>query len=147
VIMKGELVANFWPVVDGTTGLIQRVLARAYVVAGGDAAISGTLSALAPDDFRLARAFPIPARFELVTEHGTLKGCVSLERYQQHEFAIIEPIIRALESGFAKLQGINVDSKEPVGLGLIPRFPQAPYIITTFLLEAPDGTLTPQFPG
>lgn len=70
--MKSELVANFWPVVDGTTGLIQRVLARAYVVAGGDAAI---------------------------------------------------------------------------GARLIPRFPQAPYIITTFLLEASDGTLTPQLPG
>lgn len=142
-----ELVANFWPVVDGTTQLIQRVLARAYVVTGGDDVISRTLSALAPGDFRLAEAFRIPSRFQLVTEHGTLKGCVSLEQYQQHEFAIIEPIIRELENGFAKLQGINVLSMEPIGVGLIPRFPQDPYIITTFVLEAPDGSLTPQIPG
>lgn len=96
--MMSELAENFSPVVDGTIEFIQRVLARADVVVGGDA-------------------------------------------------VIIEPIIRALENGLANLQGINVVSKEPIGVGLIPHLPQDPYIITTFLLEALDGTLTPQLPG
>jgi hypothetical protein len=39
--MNAELVANFWPVIDSTSGLIQRVLARAYLVTGGDEVLIG----------------------------------------------------------------------------------------------------------
>ena len=72
---------------DETLWLTQKALAELFGVQRP--AISGTLSTLASGDFRLAQAFQITARFKLVTEHGTLKGCVSLEQYQQHEFAII----------------------------------------------------------
>ena len=145
-LMTTELVANFWPVIDSTSGLIQRVLARAYLVAGGDDAINSTLLSLAPQDYLLATAFRIPTRFTLQTNVGTLEGCVSVEQYQRYEFAIIEPVLQQLETQFAKFQGINMKSLKPTGVAQIPRFTKEPYIITTFLLESPDGRLAPQIP-
>jgi hypothetical protein len=144
--MSAELVANFWPVVDSTSGLIQRVLARAYLVAGGDEVISATLLSLAPQDYVLATPFRIPVRFVMQTNFGSLEGCVSVEQYQQYEFQIIEPVLQQLETQFAKLQGINMQSPKPTGIAQIPRFTKDPYIITTFLLESPDGGLLPQLP-
>ena len=142
--MNSGLVANFWPVVDSTSGLIQRILARAYLVAGDDPVISATLLSLAPQDYLLATPFQIPRRFTLQTNFGPLEGCVSIEQYQQYEFAIIEPVLQQLETQFAKLQGINMESSKPVGVGQVPRFTKDPYIITTFLLETPDGRLAPR---
>lgn len=144
--MNAELVANIWPVIDSTSGLIQRVLARAYVVAGDDEVFSATLLSLAPRDYLLATAFRIPTRFTLQTDFGTLEGCVSVEQYQRYEFAIIEPALQQLETQFAKLQGINMEVSKPMGVAFIPRFTQEPYLITTFLLESPDGSLAPQLP-
>ncbi len=144
--MNAELVANFWPVVDSTSGLIQRVLARAYLVAGGDDVISATLLSLAPQDYVLATPFRIPVRFVIQTDFGSLEGCVSVEQYQRYEFQIIEPVLQQLETRFAKFQGINMESPNPTGVARIPRFPKEPYIITTFLLESPDGGLSPRIP-
>lgn len=144
--MNTELVANFWPVIDSTSGLIQRVLARAYLVTGGDDVFSTTLLSLAPQDYLLATAFRIPTRFTLQTEFGTLEGCVSIEQYQRYEFAIIEPVLQQLETQFAKFQGIDMEHSRPVGVAQIPRFSEEPYIITTFLMESPDGRLSPQLP-
>jgi hypothetical protein len=144
--MNAELIANFWPVIDSTSGLIQRVLARAYLATGGDEAFSSTLLSLAPQDYLLATSFRIPTRFTLQTQLGTLEGCVSVEQYQRYEFTIIEPVLQQLESQFAKFQGINMQASKPTGVAQIPRFTKDPYIITTFLLESPDGCLTPQLP-
>ena len=74
--MNAELIANFWPVIDSTSGLIQRVLARAYLATGGDEAFSSTLLSLAPQDYLLATAFRIPTRFTLQTQFGTLDATV-----------------------------------------------------------------------
>jgi hypothetical protein len=144
--MNTELVANLWPVIDSTSGLIQRVLARAYLVAGGDEVFSATLLSLAPQDYLLATAFRIPTRFTLQTPFGTLEGCVSVEQYQRYEFQIIEPVLQQLETQFAKFQGINMEAPNPMAVARIPRFTEDPYIITTFLLESPDGSLAPQLP-
>jgi hypothetical protein len=37
-----------------------------------------------------------------------------------------------------------MQSPQPLGVGQIPRFPQDPYVITTFLLESAEGHLIPQ---
>jgi hypothetical protein len=67
--MNTELVANFWPAIDSTSGLIQRVLARAHLVSGGDDVFSSTLLSLAPQDYLLATAFRIPTRFPNPDDH------------------------------------------------------------------------------
>ena len=139
-----ELVANVWPVVDEQAMLVQRFMIRAYAVEADDAAISALLTTLAPTDYLLARVFPIPARFRQVSPHGELVGCVSLTQFHQQQFSILEPAFRALEADHAPLQGIAVTGTQPVGTGKIPRFPENPYLVTTVLLETPDGRLIPQ---
>ena len=141
-----ELVANVWPVVDGTAGLIQRYFVRAYAMEAPDAVISDTLQALAATDFRIAHVFQIPPRFEHVTPYGTLNGCVSPTLFYEYQSAILEPAFRELEKGFARLQGISIAGSDgkPVAVGIIPRFPAEPYLLVTTLVETPDGRLLPQ---
>lgn len=137
------LVANIWPIVDEQSGLIYRVLARAYALETTDNVISSTLLALAPKDYLLASAFTLPDRFQHVTAHGTLKACLHISDYATYESVIIEPIITQLEEQFAKLQGVCMTRGEPIGIAHIPRFGQEPYVITTFVMESLNGKLTP----
>jgi len=138
-----ELTANVWPVVDAATGFVLRFLMRAYALEASDEVISRTLRALAPTDFRMARPFQVPECFIMTSEHGTLPGCVTITKFHEHQGAILEGAFRSLEEEFAKLQGIDVSGAQTVGIGLIPRFPPAPYLLVTSLLETVDGRLVP----
>lgn len=140
-----ELTANVWPVVDDS-GLVLRYLMRAYAMEAPDDVIGRTLLALAKTDFLMARAFPIPERFEIATEHGTMPSCVVLADFHEYQAVIIAPGLAELEKGFAKLQGISVDTPNstPMGLNSIPRFPNEPYLVTTTLVETAAGRLIPQ---
>ena len=79
-----ELVANIWPIVDDTSGLIQRVAARAYALpAGSDSRISDVLLGLAATDFVMAKQYGIPKRFTVQSEFapllpGTMRGVRTL---------------------------------------------------------------------
>jgi hypothetical protein len=141
-----ELVANVWPVVDELTGLVQRFLARAYALEADDDTISRTLTALAPADFVMAEVFPIPQRCRYVTPHGELSGCVSLELFHHHQSQILEGALATLERNHAPLQGIATSGGVATGVGIIPRFPDDPYVVVTMLLETADGRLIPQLP-
>ena len=139
-----ELVANVWPIVDETFGLVQRFFMRAYALEVDDATISRTLTALAPTDFRMAQVFTVPRQFEYVTRAGTLEGCVTLGDFHGHQPAILEAAFRSLEADYPRLQGIAMPGGEPVGIGLLPRFSPDPYLVVTTLIETTDGRLLPQ---
>jgi hypothetical protein len=139
-----ELVANVWPVVDVGTGLVQRYFMRAYAMDAEDRVISTVLKALAPTDFRIARAFKIPTRFKVTSEHGTLSGAVPVSTFQHDMQTILEEAYRSLENDYVKLQGIDMSSGSPRPVNVIPRFPSNPYAVTTVLIETQDGQLNPQ---
>ena len=139
-----ELVANVWPVVDESTGLVQRFFMRAYAMESDDNVISAVLQALAPTDFRIARGFKVPERFKLTSERGTMNGTVPIDAFQQNIQAIIEGAYRELESDYAKVQGIDMSSGTPKPVNVIPRFPVDPYTVITSLIETFDGQLLPQ---
>ena len=142
-----ELVANVWPIFDADSGFVHRFLMRSYLVVGPDEAISATLRSLAATDFRLAKVYRIPASCEIVSEHGVLAGCVTLADFHRHRSIILEPALRALEHEYAHFQGLSQThglSGDLVGIALIPRFPQHPYLLVTCLLETLDGQLLPQ---
>ena len=101
-----ELVANVWPVVDRDTGMVLRVMVRAYAMDAPDAVISATLRALASSDFRMARIYRIPTRFEVVSEYGVLRGCISIGDFERYEGEILSEAFRDAEASFTKLQGI-----------------------------------------
>jgi hypothetical protein len=143
--MECELVANIWPIVDATTGFIQRIAARAYAVPfGNDALISGILSALAPTDYVLAKQFPISQRFSVVSSYGKIAGTVSVQEYNHYDRTIIEPILEALAQDRPEFVGISVVRDEPQGVRPNVRFAKEPYIVTTFLIEDSEGNLIPQ---
>lgn len=142
-----ELIANVWPVVDESSGLVQRFFMRAYAIDGEDHVISVVLNALAPTDFRIARAFKVPERFKLTSEHGTIMGMVSISSFQQNVHAIIEGAYQELEKDYARIQGIDMSSGTPTPVNVIPRFPENPYITVTALIETYDGNLMPKLAG
>jgi hypothetical protein len=144
--MALELAANVWPVVDSGMGVVLRYFIRAYAMDARDDVIGATLRALAPADFRVAQMFTIPKRFTLVSEYGELSGCVTIADFHQYQETILTPTFADLEKAFAKLQGIrlSLEDEQPIGVGLIPRFPHEPYLLVTSLLEMPDGRLVPQ---
>lgn len=139
-----ELVANVWPVVDEGTGLVQRYFMRAYAMDAEDRVISAVLKALAPTDFRIARAFKVSARFKVTSEHGTLNGAIPVGAFHQNLQQILEEAYRSMENDYVKPQGIDMSSGAPRPVNVIPRFPDNPYTVTTVLIETQDGQLIPQ---
>lgn len=139
-----ELIANVWPVVDESTGLVQRFFMRAYAISADDRVISTLLKALAPTDFRIARDFKVPDHFKLTSEHRTFNGIVPIAVFQQDIQSILEEAYRALESDYAKVQGVDMSSGSPRLVNIIPRFPESPYTMITALIETSDGQLIPQ---
>lgn len=139
-----ELVANVWPVVDEGTGLVQRYFMRAYAIDAEDRVISTVLKVLAPTDFRIARAFKVAARFKVTSEHGTLNGAVPVGVFHQNMQTILEEAYRSVENDYVKVQGIDMSSGSPKPVNVIPQFPNAPYTVTTVLIETSDGQLIPQ---
>lgn len=137
-----ELVANIWPVVDSSSGLIHRFAARAYVMNAPNVVISSTLRSLASTDYVLARQFPIPPLFEVVSEHGKLQGAASVDLFNQHQPEILEEALRTMEAEMPKLHGVGMDSEgKPFHQRITVSFPQDPYLVVTFLIEDADGNL------
>jgi hypothetical protein len=139
-----ELVANVWPVVDAPTGLVIRFFIRAYVMDASDDVVSRTLHALAPSDFRVAQLFPVPRQCSVTSERGTLKGCITIGDFRDHQAVILENAFRVVEGQFARLQALADEGDSQItGVSLIPRFPTNPYVLLTPLLETSDGNLIP----
>lgn len=137
-----ELVANIWPIVDQMTGIVQRFLFRAYALEANDEEISTVLTILARSDYRTAQVVRIPDNFKLSSEHGTMSGAVEASSFNQHMHSILEDTLIAAEKSFANMNnyGIGVDGP------LIPealKFPAEPYLVTTYLIELPNGELIP----
>lgn len=140
-----ELAANIWPIIDAQSGIIQRVAARAYAIpTGHDELISSLLRGLAPTDFTIAEQYPISKRFNLNTDHGSLQGAVSVRGFNTLAESIIEPILKQLEARCPAIVGISMATGTPQGTRPELRFPETPYLVTTFLLEDLEGNLTPQ---
>lgn len=137
-----ELVANIWPIVDQTTGVVQRFLFRAYALEAIDQEISTVLTILARSDYRTAQVEKIPDNYQLSSEHGTMSGAVEVAMFNQYMHSILEDTLVAAEKSFANMNnyGIGVDGP------LIPealKFPAEPYLVTTFLMEQLNGELIP----
>jgi len=142
-----ELVANVWPVADQLTGLVQRFFIRAYALDADDATISRTLTALAPTDFIMAKVFRVPKAIRTMTDFGTLEGCVGIGDFHMLQSQVLDAAFQELEQDFAKLQGISMATGKPTAIGILPRFPEDPYLVVTTLVETPDGRLLPRLPA
>ena len=137
-----ELVANVWPIVDQTTGIVQRFLFRAYALEANDEEISTVLTILARSDYRTAQLEKIPDNYKLSSEHGTMSGAVEVGMFNQYMHSILEDTLIAAEKSFANMNNYGIGIDGP----LIPEaltFPAEPYLVTTYLIELPSGELIP----
>ncbi len=137
-----ELVANVWPIVDQTTGVVQRFLFRAYALEATDQEISTVLTILARSDYRTAQVVKIPDNYKLSSEHGTMSGAVEVGMFNQYMHSILEDTLIAAEKSFANMNNYGIGIDGP----LIPKaltFPTEPYLVTTYLIELPSGELIP----
>lgn len=137
-----ELVANVWPIVDQTTGIVQRFLFRAYALEANDEEISTVLTILARSDYRTAQLEKIPDNYKLSSEHGTMSGAVEVGMFNQYMHSILEDTLIASEKSFANMDNYGIGLDGP----LIPealKFPAEPYLVTTYLIELPSGELIP----
>lgn len=137
-----ELVVNVWPIVDQTTGIVQRFLFKAYALEATDQEISTVLTILARSDYRTAQVEKIPDNYKLSSEHGTISGAVEVGMFNQYMHSILEDTLIAAEKSFANMNNYGIGIDGP----LIPEaltFPAEPYFVTTYLLELPSGELIP----
>ena len=137
-----ELVANVWPIVDQTTGIVQRFLFRAYALDATDQEISTVLTILARSDYRTAQVEKIPDNYKLSSEHGTMSGAVEVAMFNQYMHSIVEDTLIAAEKSFANMNNYGIGIDGP----LIPEtltFPAEPYLVITYLIELPSGELIP----
>mgnify|MGYP007084428859 CR=1 FL=1 len=137
-----ELVANIWPIVDQMTGVVQRFLFRAYALDATDQEISTVLTVLSRSDYRTAKVVKIPENYKLNSEHGTISGAVEIAMFNQYMHNIIESTLTAAEKSFAEMENFGIGVDGP----LIPdalTFPPEPYLVTTYLMEQPNGELIP----
>ena len=137
-----ELVANIWPILDQETGVIQRFLFRAYALEATDQEISTVLTILARSDYRTAQGVKIPDNYKLSSEHGTISGAVEVAMFNQYMHNIIENTLKATEKSFANMNNFGIGREGPVTPKAL-KFPAEPYLVTTFLMEQPNGELIP----
>jgi hypothetical protein len=64
--------------------------------------------------------------------------------FHQNMQTILEDAFRSMENDYVKLQGIDMSSGSPKPVNVVPKFPDAPYTVTTVLIETLDGRLIPQ---
>ena len=137
-----ELVANVWPIVDQTTGIVQRFLFRAYALETNDQEISTVLNILARSDYRTAQVVKIPDNYILDSQHGTMSGALEVAAFNQVIYSVIEATLIDAEKSFANMKNFGIGVDGP----LIPqalKFPAEPYLVTTYLIELPSGELIP----
>lgn len=117
-------------------------LFRAYALEATDQEISTVLTILARSDYRTAQVEKIPDNYKLNSEHGTTSGAVEAPLFNQYMHSIVEDTLTAAEKSFADMKNFGIGVDGP----LIPealKFPAEPYFVTTYLLESPNGELTP----
>lgn len=138
-----ELAANVWPVLDESTGIVQRYFMRAYAFKAPDDVIGATLRSLAPTDYCLAQVFPVPARFHVSSQYGTLQGAVTIGDFHEYQEIILENALRSLEKVPAPFHGVDASGEQPRGVVAQPAFPREPYLVVTVILESAAGDLRP----
>ncbi len=135
-----ELVLNLWPIVESESKMIQRFAARAYAMDVADSVISNTLTSLATTDYILARQFPVPKKFTLVTEHGQIEGLATVANFNDFQWTIIEEALRSLETDLPPSYGLGINA-EGKHRHARATFPKEPYCVRTFLIEDTAGDL------
>lgn len=140
-----EVCVNVWCVIDEGTGLVYRILARAYALAGSDADKSQTLKRLASTDFHVADELPevlSPYTTTVVEDAGAARSAKGL--YPRALNTVFPDILDRICKTIEKRQPARLIADAVSG----PRtyrltIPQEPYYVLTYLIEGATGDIRP----
>jgi hypothetical protein len=135
-----EVCLNLWWFYDVTGQLVYRLAGRAYALAGSDDEKLSILKSLAASDFQIARNFPVPQRFTVLTDGGKLTGVTNDTVIRQRHGEVFEEVFAALDKDLpAQVQTI---AGQPTAYRLT--ISKKPLCCTTCVYEYADGRLIPQ---
>ncbi len=129
-----ELTANLWAFMDSGTNLIYALAGRAYYLCGNDSKKLTTLRELSRYDFQCADRVPVPERFQVKFDDGTIKSGVTTERAARvMDLQLFEEVFGELEKALPSLPGfLNGQTKKPT-------FPNDPLCARTIVFEDEAG--------
>lgn len=140
--MNTELCFNLWAYTDRATQVIQRVSARAYAISGSDETKLKTLKALSKSDYEVSGSWPLPDTVSIIEPDGskipnsTLPGLLNDSNIFSSVFSTpMQELADSIATQFRFAEHGPEYYKLP--------FPENPLTVTTFLVENPDGSITP----
>lgn len=93
-----ELTANLWAFMDSGTKLIYALAGRAYYLCGNDNKKLAILQQLSRNDFQCASRVPVPERFQVKFDDGTIKSGVTTQRAARvMDLQLFEEVFNNLE--------------------------------------------------
>jgi hypothetical protein len=130
-----EVIVNLWYFVDAETGYTYGLAGRAYAAVGTEKHKFDLLRQLAATDYMMAKQFPVPKNFQLVSPEGELKGITGASEYELRHSNLFEEVFRALEKEIPEriewIKGERVVKSLTV--------PQQPLCLFTPLIEDEGG--------
>jgi hypothetical protein len=148
-VVAPEVCVNVWCVVDEGTGLVYRIVARAYALAGSDTEKGNALKRLASTDFHVAAEMPdvlAPYTTTVVDNAGTERSARGLfpSNFNAVFPDVLDRICKSLEKNLPT-RLINDAIRGPKAYRLA--VPQEPFYVLTFLIESATGELMPYESG
>ncbi len=100
-------VTNLWMFHDDKANAIYAVAGRPYMVHGLDSEKTRILKALAPHDFSMVSALPVPAEFSTTVAGKTRKGVLAVSSDGRYNKALFNDVLRAFEREIPATIGID----------------------------------------
>lgn len=140
--MNIELCFNLWVYADRDTQVVQCVSARAYALSGSDESKLKTLKALSKSDFEISGSWPLPDTVSIIEPDGTKIPNATLpsllndpNTFSSTFSAPIQKLAESAATQFRFAESGPTYYKLPL--------PENPLTVTTFLVDNPDGSITP----
>lgn len=131
-----EVCLNCWYFVD-STGVVLRLAAKAYALAGTDQEKIATLKALAAADHLTAIQGKVPQRYVLTVDDTQFHGAIPAQSIELDPIPVFEDLFEEISESLPELIRSVDDSYEKFQMELTEPF----LWVSTSVYESPDGTL------
>jgi len=133
-----EIIVNLWAIHDPADKVIYGLAGRTYFASGTDEEKTALLKQLAVSDFILATRMPVPERFNIESEGGTMTGFCNLNELYNPATTLFREMLQELNDELAfRFKEDSGDGDIPESLKISPN----PLFLITALVEDEDGTI------
>lgn len=133
---EAEVCLNCWYFVD-STGIVLRLAAKAYALAGTDEEKLSALKALSGADHLTAVMGKVPQRYVFTADGNQLRGAVSASLVEMDPIPVFDDLFLKVSENLPELIRSVDDSYEKFQMELTEPF----LWVLTPVFESPDGTL------